>query len=105
VNPYEVNPYQSGYGGYSPYGAMPQPHPQAVTAMVLGIVGVTVCPFVGYAGLAIGSRVRKAIDAEPQRYTGRGMATAGFVLGIISIITTVLWILFVLIGVTGGYDG
>ncbi len=101
TNPYDVNPYQGGYAGYSPYGFVAQQHPKATTAMVLGIVGVVFCPPVGIAGLVIGNRTRKEIDADPQSYTGRGMATAGYVLGIISVVLTVLYTLLLIVGVIG----
>lgn len=98
-NPYPVNPYQPTFGGYAPYGAVPQQHPQAVTALVLGIVGLGVCPPVGIGGFILGGRIRKAIDAEPQRYSGRGMATAAWVLGILSIVSTGLVVLFALLAI------
>lgn len=107
TNPYEVNPYQSSYGSSSPYGYPPVaiPHPQAAVSMVLGIVGVTFCPPVGIGGLVLGKRTRREIDAEPQRYSGRGMATAGFVLGIIATALSALFVLLVLLGVVGAIVG
>jgi hypothetical protein len=104
-NPYEVNPYQPTYGSYSPYGGVPAtPHPQATLAMILGIVGVGACSLVGIAGLVLGNKARKEIDAEPGRYSGRGMATAGFVLGIVSICFTLMWVLFFALGFSGSFD-
>lgn len=104
VNPYEVNPYQPAYGAYSPYGVVAQQHPQATTALILGIVGLAVCPFVGIGGLVLGGKVRKAIDAEPQRYSGRGLATAGFVLGILSVVYSAFVVLFLILGFSGAFD-
>ncbi len=102
TNPYEVNPYQQGqYGGYAGYGPPPN-HPQAVTAFVLGLVGVVACGPVGIGGLVIGSRVRREIDAAPGQYGGRGLATAGWVLGIISVVFMVLAVVFLIIGAAGG---
>jgi hypothetical protein len=102
TNPYEVNPYQQGqYGGYVGYGPPPN-HPQAVTAFVLGLIGVVVCGPVGIGGLVIGGRVRREIDAAPGQYSGRGLATAGWVLGIISVVFMVLGVIFVIIGITAG---
>ena len=88
-NPYEVNSYQPAYGGYGSYGVAPTQHPQAVLAMVLGIVGLvfsSIClgGLIGIAGIVLGRKARKEIDATPGRYTGRGMATAGLITGIIS---------------------
>jgi hypothetical protein len=88
-----VSPYQGTYGGYAAYGATPVQHPQAVAALVTGVLGVLPCPFVGIAGIVLGSKVRREIDSDPQRYTGRGMATAGLVLGVIGTVFTVLVVL------------
>jgi hypothetical protein len=103
VNPYQVNPYQPSYGGVSPYGAVPTQHPQAVTALVLGILGTVlglscaVGGLFGIGGIVLGRRARREIDAEPGRYTGRGAATAGFVTGVIGIVVGILYaVVFVL---------
>jgi hypothetical protein len=61
-----------------------------VAALITGLLGVVTCPFVGIAGLVLGSKARREIDSDPQRYTGRGMATAGFVLGIVGTVLTAL---------------
>lgn len=104
-NPYEVNPYAQGqYGGYVGYGPPPN-HPKAITAFVLGLVGVAVCTPVGIAGLVMGQRVRREIDAAPGQYSGRGLATAGWVLGIISVVILVLAVVFAIIGFTAGAMG
>ncbi len=101
---YGVSPYQPSYGGQSAYGMVAQTHPQATVAMVLGIVGLVVCPLVGIAGLVLGGRARREIDADPVRYNGRGMATAGYVLGILSIVATAFWVLMFVLGITGSLD-
>ena len=112
-SPYEVTPYspsfgsatpyQPEYGSGGPYDAPAVQHPQAIIAMVLGILGLAVCPLIGIAALVLGSKARKEIDAAPGRFAGRGMATAGFVLGIISIVITVLVTLVVVLGVAGAF--
>lgn len=94
---YGLNPYQ-GAAGYPAYGMAAQQHPQAVPALITGILGLAICPPVGIAGLVLGSRVRREIDSDPQRYTGRGMGTAGFVLGILSIVYLVLVVFLIIIG-------
>ena len=89
---YGVNPYQQpGYGYVAPN------HPQATTALILGIVGLALCPFVGIAGFVMGGRVRREIDAAPGQWGGRGLATAGWVLGIISIVYAALVLAYVVI--------
>ncbi len=92
-------PYAAAQPGWSPYGQALIPHPQATSAMILGIValaGTFVCGVLCVLGpfaWAKAARVRREIDAEPQRWSGRGEATAGYVMGIV---TTVLMILAVL---------
>jgi hypothetical protein len=104
--PYEGSPYQASFGGSTPYGmasysAPPVQHPQATLALILGILGLAVCPFVGIAALLIGNKARKQIDAAPGQFAGRGMATAGFVMGIVSVALIVLMVLIVILGIAG----
>jgi hypothetical protein len=103
--PYAVNAYQPSYGGSLPYGVVPRQHPQATIALVLGILGVAMCPLAGIGGLVLGIKARKEIDAQPYAYTGRGMAAAGFVMGIISVVYIALGVIFVIMGVGGAFNG
>ncbi|HEU4908524.1 MAG TPA: hypothetical protein VFT17_06650 [Propionibacteriaceae bacterium] len=114
-NPYEANPYQTSFGGVSPYGApsMPSPtpttpHPQAALALILGILG-TVLGFgciigglVGIGGIVVGRRVKNEIDADPGRYSGRSQAVAGIVTGIIGVSICVLVTLFIVLAIVAG---
>ena len=92
VNPYEVNPYQPGYGSYSPYGTVPANHPRATSAMVLGIVSIVLASscgiggLLGIVGIVQGRKVRSEIDAQPGRYAGRSMASAGIITGTIGVV-------------------
>lgn len=88
---------QPGYGAY-----VPPNHPKATTALVLGIIGVVLCPFVGIAGFVIGGRVRREIAAAPGQWGGHGLATAGWVLGIISIVYASLLLVYLVILVVVG---
>ena len=106
---YGPSPYPSGAAGPYPYAASPYGytatiHPQAVVALVLGVIGLVVCNPAGVAGLLVGRKARKEILAEPQRYSGLGLATAGWILGIVCTVLTVLLVLFVTIGLAGGWD-
>jgi hypothetical protein len=105
-SPYEGSPYQASFGASTPYGmasysAPPVQHPQATLALILGILGLAVCPFVGIAALLIGNKARKQIDAAPGQFSGRGMASAGFVMGIVSVALVVLMVLIVILGIAG----
>lgn len=90
--PYAQQPYQQAY---QQFPSIPN-HPSANTALVLGIValgGGFICglpilagPFAWY----LGSKVRREIDAEPQRYAGRSEAQAGMILGIIATVLLLL---------------
>ena len=103
--PYGQAPYgQQPYGGaYSPYGPILTPHPEANSALILGIVGLAgtfVCGVLCVLGpfaWAKGAKVRKEIDAEPNRWSGRSEATTGYVLGIVTTILMILAILFIIL--------
>ena len=72
--------------------------------MVLGILGtVLCCVFAGVPAIILGNIARKEIDASEGMQEGRGMATAGLVLGIISTVLSVLYYIFM--GVVIGTDG
>lgn len=97
-NPYPANPYQPPYGGYAPYGYAPVQNQKALLALIFGIAGFVLVSafiggFIGIAGVVLGRKARREIDADPQRYTGRAMATAGFWLGLTSIVGTVAYII------------
>ncbi len=74
-------------------------HPQAQTAMILGIIalaGGATCllpilasPFAWY----FGAKAKREIDAEPGRWSGRSDAQAGFILGLIGSVLLVLALL------------
>jgi len=66
----------------------------AIAAMILGIVGIAsgIIPGLGLVGLIcgviaiiLGAVGKNAIDNSNGKLTGRGMATAGMVLGIITV--------------------
>jgi hypothetical protein len=72
-----------------------------VWSLVLGILGVLCCGFLtGIPALILGKMAQKEIDATGGGQ-GRGMATAGFVLGIIAI---ALGILNIILFATGAVD-
>jgi hypothetical protein len=66
--------------------------------MVLGIVAVIPCFSVflipGVLAIIFGAIALSQLKNHPDRYTGRGMAVAGFVLGLVSLAIFVLFVLF-----------
>lgn len=97
-------PYPVGYPGGYP---MPLPdHPQANTAMILGILGLVCCQFLAPFALITGRKSMQEIDASGGRYGGRGQAQAGFIMGIIGSALLVLGVLyFIFMIAVMGVDG
>jgi hypothetical protein len=59
--------------------------PGAVAALVCGILSVIICGPLAFVAIAQSNKAKATIRSDP-RYGGGGMATAGFVLGIIGLI-------------------
>jgi hypothetical protein len=121
-------PYQQPYqqpGGYPqpPYGAgylppayVPAPPNEglAVASMVIGIVSlVLTCGYgIGLLGspvaMVMGRISMKRIDRSEGQLGGRGMAQAGFVLGIVGTVLLLLAIvaavIIIVVAVNGGFD-
>ncbi|MGH9243189.1 MAG: DUF4190 domain-containing protein [Acidimicrobiales bacterium] len=94
-------PYpQPGYPGYQMYG-VPQDHPQATLALILGILGLVVCGVCAPFAWVIGRRAVNEIDASGGALGGRGSAQAGYIMGLIgsillilAVVGIILWIVF-----------
>jgi hypothetical protein len=92
--PYGYGPAQQpGYGyGHGAGPGMPvgpRPHPSANTALALGFGGVLCLgALLGVPAILMGRSVVRAAEAEPHRWTGRGAAQVGIVLGWISVFET-----------------
>ncbi|MDQ3321021.1 MAG: DUF4190 domain-containing protein [Acidobacteriota bacterium] len=68
----------------------------AIVSLVCGILSLTCCgPITGIAALITGFIAKNNVDANPQQYEGRGMATAGMIMGGISLVVTVLYFIFI----------
>ena len=93
-------PYPSSPGGYGGQGA--QDHPRATLSLILGIVGLVCCSIAAPFAWVIGSRAVREIDESGGRYTGRGQAQAGKILGIIGTALMVLGLLFLLVALVFG---
>jgi hypothetical protein len=84
-------PPPPGYGpGPGGYGAPPGNNNKAIWALVLGILGLLCCGILGIPAVILGKQAQNEIDRSGGTQTGRGMATAGFVLGIIACIGLVV---------------
>ena len=83
----------SGGGGFQP-----QTTPGSATAaLILGICAILVCPIIcAPLALVYGNKARNEIDGSGGRLGGRGMATAGIVLGWIGVALAVLSIIWVI---------
>lgn len=100
-NPYQ--PYQpqqpAGPGGV-PWGPPPD-HPQAVTVLILGALGMMLCQLIAPIAWVMGGRVRKEIDAANGALGGRQLATVGWVLGIVGTCLMVAMVVFLVLYVVG----
>lgn len=89
-------------------GAVRVPHPLAPRALLMGLLGIVlgalcgVGGIVGLLGVLTGREARRDIDAFPDRYDGRGLATAGLVTGIVGLaVGLVVSVTVVVVVVTG----
>ncbi len=103
-DPYQPPPFPPPYypGGYPPMPVRVPDHPQAVTALVLGILGLVLCggltsPFAWW----LGRKAMREIDASGGAMGGRGQAQAGFILGIIGTALLAVGVLIVVVAVLG----
>lgn len=100
-------PAPYGYGQHGAPYASPRPmapvHPQATTALTLGLIGLIgtflcVLPVVlGPFAWAIGARAKRDIARYPGRYRGEGEANTGMILGIVATVLLVLAVLAVVL--------
>jgi Domain of unknown function (DUF4190) len=70
---------------------------QAVTALVLGILGLLCCPILGPIAWYMGNQERKAVRERRSPASGEGLAVAGMVLGILGtlyLLFAMMWIFF-----------
>lgn len=96
---------QPGYG-QPPYGAYASgqiEHPQGTTILVMGILGIVLCPILAPVAWVMGNTAIREIDAQPGRYSNRGVVQAGRLCGMIYTGFVLLMIVgaFVLIALAG----
>jgi len=75
-------------------GAQQGASTKAIVALVLGILGLAFCPPTAIVAWILGKQELNAIARGESSPQGRGMAKAGFILGIIGTVLIVLWIIF-----------
>jgi TIR domain len=122
AQPYQAQPYQDQPSSYAPiptYGATygggttpasgptsgGQSHPQALTILVLGIVGLVLCPIAGIVAWSMSGKALREVDASPGLYRDRGNIVAGKWLGIVGVIVWSIGVFIWLIAVaaSSGY--
>jgi hypothetical protein len=116
--PYQ-QPYQQPYGapqpsGYPPYQVTPPNDGLGLAAMIVGIVSLVLACVYGIgllgspAALVMGRISMKRIDRSGGQLGGRGMALAGFILGIVGTVFLVLAIIavvvIIVVAASGGFD-
>ena len=92
--PGQPPPYQQFQGGYYP----PPDHPQATTALVLGILGLVLCGVIAPFAWQMGNRVLREIDAAQGQLGGRSSANAGRIMGIVGTAMLVFSLVILLVG-------
>ncbi len=67
-----------------------------MAGLVLGIISVVTCGYIPTGPFAIwqGRNSEKAHKNAPGRYGGKGMGTAGWILGIVGTVLFVGWIVY-----------
>lgn len=86
---------QYGIAGYG----TPRDQTLATISLVMGIISVVLvcCGFgilLGLPAAIVGFIAMRNVETNPDKYTGRGMAIAGMVLGIVTFIASVFFLIF-----------
>lgn len=71
--------------------------PNVVLSLVLGIIGVVLCSLCAPFAWKLGKDAEAAVDASGGRLGGRGLATAGKILGMVGTALLVLGILLLVV--------
>jgi sulfite exporter TauE/SafE len=77
---------QGGYGGQVD-------HPQGMTILILGILGIVCCAICAPFAWVMGNRAKAEIDANPGRYKNESYVTIGRILGMVGTILAVIGII------------
>lgn len=83
-------------------GARGRPHPEGTVVLVLGIVGLVLCPVAAVPGLLRGNRALREIDAQPRAWSNRSSVVAGRLLSVVGLVVwSLILIYLVALGVSG----
>ena len=100
-SPYPPGPPSGGQGYDAPGAAQAGTPGKAVASLVLGIVGIVICPLIcSTLALIFGYQAKREIESRPGS-PGGGLATAGIVLGWIGVVLGVLGVVLIVAGVVG----
>lgn len=91
--------------GYQPYAGAQQQWPsssKAGWALGLSIFGLMCCGLTAIAGVIMGRQEMTAIDQGRANPANRGLAKAAFIVGIVALSITALWILFFVVAAAAG---
>jgi ABC-type Fe3+ transport system permease subunit len=72
---------------------------KALVSLILSIISLFVCGLIGIAGIILGSSAKKEIKQTGEQ--GEGLATAGQIIGIISLVLWIVFPLLIVVGVMG----
>ena len=99
-------PPQPPGGGYG-YQQQPphQDHPRATMSMILGILGIVICSVIAPFAWNMGKKTMNEIDASGGQLGGRGMAQAGYIMGIIGTVLLIIGVLFFALTIPLGIIG
>jgi hypothetical protein len=98
---------QQAYGpsGYQAYPVAPRNDTQAGWALGLSIFSLLCCSFLAPVAIILAIQSQRRIDASGGYLTGRGMATAGLVIGVIGCVLLALNLMLIISGNSMWYYG
>jgi len=96
--------------GFQDQGIRRQTNTMALVSLIAAISSYVLFPCIGsIVGLICGIMAKKQIDQEPERWEGRGMATAGIVISCIhlgvSVLAVLAYVVFVVLFTAGAALG
>ena len=83
----------------APSGGQPPTASNAVVALILGILGIILCPICAPIAWSTGGKAKREIDGSADALGGRGLATAGRILGIVGSCLLVVYVVFFVVWV------